>query len=209
MQTAQAYTLPEGMENPVLETGHITRRCNDHLVITCRDSVWQAMTAASCLIRPMEGDEVLFTPLPDGRAFVLAVLVRVREEAILDFPDGASLRSPLPIKLDSATAVSVTSPGTSVETANLDVRAADASVTVSACTVMTRLLRTAGERLEQSFDKLLGRYGNSHRLVREDDEVQARNVRVCAEESSLTQAGNVTQLARDLARIDAPQVHIS
>ncbi len=209
MQTAQAYTLNNAQEAPTLETGRVSARHDSHLVINCRGSVWHARTAASCLLLPGEGDEVLFTPLPDGRAFVLAVLTRGRREAVLDFPDGATLRSPLPLRLNSAVNVAMTAPSASVDAAELKIQACEATAVMASGSLVTRLLRTTGERLEQSFGRLLGRYGSSRRLVQEDDEVQARSVRVSAEGECLTQAGSVTQLARDLARIDAPRVHIS
>ncbi|MDO5537364.1 MAG: DUF3540 domain-containing protein [Desulfovibrionaceae bacterium] len=209
MKTACAYTLPSHQTSPALDTGRVTSVQNGIFLILARDSYWQARTAASCLLRPEEGDEVLFTPLPDGRAFVLAVLTRSEREAVLDFPTGASLTSPMPLNLDSATAVQISAPEAGVNTASLSVQAAEAKAAMGSVTLVARILRTCGERLEQTFGRLLGRYGSAQRMVQEDDETQARNVRVSAQETSLTQAGNVTQLARDMARIDAPQVHIS
>ena len=91
----------------------------------------------------------------------------------------------------------------------MQVQAASAEATVAEATLVTKVLRSFGERLEQTFARLMGRFGSAQRMVSGDDETQAHNVRVCVEESSLTQAGTVTQLARDVVRIDAPQVHIS
>ncbi len=209
MQTAHAYTLSGTQDAPTLDTGRVSGRQDDHITISCRGGVWHARTAASCLLLPEKGDEVLFSPLPDGRAFVVAVLTRGRHEAVLDFPDGAALRSALPLRLNSAVSVEMAAPAASVDAAELKVHACEATAVLTRGSLMVHLLRTAGERLEQSFGRLLGRYGSSHRLVQEDDEVQARSVRVSAEGECLTQAGSVTHLARDLARIDAPQVHIS
>lgn len=209
MQTATACALHNAQDAPHLETGRVLTLQDDHMTIACRDSIWHAQKAASCLIMPEAGDEVLFCPLPDGRAFALAVLTRGRHEAVLDFPDGASLRSALPLRLNSATSVELTAPDARVDAGQLQVQACEAKAVISSASLVTRLLRSAGERLEQSFVRLIGRFGSSQRMIQEDDEVQARSVRVSAREESLTQAGTVTHLARDLARIDAPQVHIS
>ncbi len=208
MQTANAYSL-DTMQAPSLETGLVLSCENDCYTLQAKDSQWQAALAASCLVRPEQHDEVLFAPLPDGRAFILAVLTRSKTPCVLHFPEGASLSSEKPIHMDSATAVQITAPLTGLETASLDVKAGEASATIASATLVTRILRTTGERLEQAFSRLLGRFGSAQRIVEHNDEVQAQNVRISAAESCVTQAASSTTLARDLARIDAPQVHIS
>lgn len=208
MQTANAYSI-DTMQAPSLETGLVLSCDNECYTLQARDSQWQAALAASCLVRPEQHDEVLFAPLPDGRAFVLAVLTRSKAPCVLHFPEGASLTSEKPIRMDSATAVRITAPLTGLETATLNVRAGEASAAIAKATLVTRILRTTGERLEQTFRRLLGCFGSAQRIVEHNDEVQAQNVRISASESCVTQAASSTTLARDLARIDAPQVHIS
>lgn len=208
MQTANAYSL-DTVQTPSLETGLVLASENDCYTVQAKGSQWQAALAASCLVRPEQHDEVLFAPLPDGRAFILAVLTRSKAPCVLHFPDGASLTSEKPISMDSATAVQITAPMTGLETASLDVRAGEASAAIASATLVTRILRTTGERLEQTFRRFLGCFGSAQRIVEHNDEVQAQNVRISASESCLTQAASSTTLARDLARIDAPQVHIS
>ncbi len=208
MQTANAYSI-DTMQAPSLDTGLVLSCEKDCYILQTRDSQWQAALAASCLVRPEQHDEVLFAPLPDGRAFILAVLIRGKAPCVLHFPEGASLTSQKPIRMDSATAVRITAPLTGLETASLDVRAGEASAAITRATLVTRILRTTGERLEQTFRRLLGCFGSAQRIVENNDEVQAQNVRISASESCLTQAASSTTLARDLVRIDAPQVHIS
>lgn len=212
MTTIHAYSSPlppHGEAAPRLETGRVLAVSDGGLRLQARDGCWQAQLAASCLLRPQCEDEVLFAPLPDGRAFVLAVLTRAPGEAVIAFPHGAALQSPLPIRLDSLSALQMSAPKTAVVTADLRLEAVEATATLDRANLVVRLLRSAGERLEQTFEKLLGRFGSSWRMVREEDDLQARNVRVAAQEGSLTQAASITQLAGEVARIDAPQVHIS
>ena len=183
--------------------------CERAVRIQSSDCTWKASVAASCLLVPELGDEVLFAPLDDGRAFVLAILTRKATEAQLDFPHGVRVASPAPVRLQSSQTLEITAADTSLATGALQIQAASAEATVAEATLVTRVLRSFGERLEQTFARLMGRFGSAQRMVSGDDETQAHNVRVCVEESSLTQAGTVTQLARDVVKIDAPQVHIS
>ena len=92
MQTANAYSI-DTMQAPSLETGLVLSCDNECYTLQARDSQWQAALAASCLVRPEQHDEVLFAPLPDGWAFVLAVLTRSKAPCVLHFPEGASLTS--------------------------------------------------------------------------------------------------------------------
>ena len=209
MQSAQAYTMEAAQQSPTLETGRILAGGSGVYSVQTEDSRWQASAAASCLVRPECGDEVLFTPLPDGRAFILAVLTRSETACVLDFPHGASLASAKQLNLDSAEALNLHAPDTSLETAHLAVRSGEVAATVNKATLVTRFLKSCGECLEQTFNHLLGRYESSKRLVEHTDELQAENVRISASDSCMTQAASSTTLARDLVRIDASQVHIS
>ena len=176
---------------------------------TACTSTWKASVAASCLLAPEIGDEVLFAPLDDGRAFVLAVLTRKATEAQLAFPHGVRVASPAPVRLQSSQTLELTAADTSLATGSLQVQAASAEATIASASLVTRMLRSFGERLEQTFARFAGRFGSAQRLISGDDETQAQNMRVCVQDCSLTQAGTVTQLAKDVVRIDAPQVHIS
>lgn len=204
-----AYAAPRSADAPTLETGRVMEADDARLVLLGRGCRWHAQPAASCLPLPQQGDEVLFTPLPDGRAFVLAVLTREVGEAVLRFPHGARLESPLPLRLSSATALRMTAPDTSLDAARLEVRAAEAKAVLGECGLLARTLRAAGQRLEQTFERLTARLGSSARLVRGHDETQAASSRLAVSGQATVQAGGIDQTAAETVRIDAPQVHIS
>ncbi|WP_165067400.1 DUF3540 domain-containing protein [Desulfovibrio sp. ZJ200] len=194
---------------PTLETGCVLEAGRASLILLGRGCRWHAQPAASCLLAPQKGDEVLFAPLPDGRAFVLAVLTRGESEAVLHFPHGATLNSPLPLRLNSATALRLTAPETDLDAARLEVRAAKAQAVLGECGLLARTLRAAGQRLEQTFERLTARLGSSARLVRGHDETQAASSRLAVSGQAAVQAGGIEQTAAEIVRIDAPQVHIS
>lgn len=204
-----AYAAPRSAQAPTLQTGRVMEAGDAGLVLLGQGCRWHAQPAASCLLAPQKGDEVLFAPLPDGRAFVLAVLTRGESEAVLHFPHGAALNSPLPLRLNSATALRLTAPDTGLDAARLEVRAAKAKAVLGECGLLVRTLRAAGQRLEQTFERLTARLGSSARLVRGHDELQAASSRIAVSGQAAVQAGAIDQTAAEMVRIDAPQVHIS
>ena len=194
-------TLRSGFVLPATQT--------ETLRVDCEGTVWRAQRAASCLLTPQDGDEVLLAPLADGRAFILAVLARAEREAELAFPHGVRVTSPLPVRLASASALDFTAPDASLNAARLTVRAGEVAVSAADCSLLTRTLRSAGQRLEQTFDSFVARLGQAVRMVHGHDETQAASARLAVTGTATTHAGTIDQTAANLVRVDAPQVHIS
>lgn len=197
-------------EEASLGTGRVIRVENGHVTLMAKGFSLQAAVAASCLLAPEPNDEVLFAPLPDGRAFILAILTREdKKEARLRFPDGLSIESPRAVRIASRTALSLDAPESGITAATLKVEAAEMHAKAALCTVLAQTIRTAGDRLESCFARLFSRLGSSRRIIVDHDETQAGSSRLAVSDTALVQAKTVTHTAADMVRIDAPQVHVS
>jgi hypothetical protein len=171
--------------------------------------VWRAFIAASCLLRPSAGDEVLVAPLNDGRAFILAVLNRFAREACLDFPHGVEIRAGQALKLNSATSLTMDAPQSSLIAAELTVQAGSIQAQAGFCALLARTIKIAGRKLDSCFEQFWGRFASSRRMVSGHDEVQAGSSRLASCGTVQVQADSIHHVAAKLARIDAQQTHIS
>jgi hypothetical protein len=198
---AATFTLVSGM----------VRAIEDDLVSLEADDGgrWRAFIAASCLLRPSVGDEVLLAPLNDGRAFILAVLNRCPQEARLDFPHGLEIRAGQALKLNSAAALTMEAPQSSLTAAELTVQAGSIQAQAGFCALLARTVKIAGHKLDSCFEQFWGRFASSRRMVSGHDEVQAGSSRLASGGTVQVQADSIHHVAAKLARIDAEQTHIS
>jgi hypothetical protein len=191
-------------------SGLVEEAAEGEVTVRCPDSLWHGQVAASCLLRPQAGDEVLLAPLADGRAFILAVLTRAgKGPACLDFPQGVEIESPGLIGLRSQGSLELSAPYSRLTAGELKVEAGEIKASAGVCGLLARTLRAAGEKLENTFARFRGRYDSSSRIVSGHDDTQAGSSRLSAEGGVQVQAGNIHHTAQDMVRIDSRQVHIS
>jgi hypothetical protein len=191
-------------------TGTVREIQDDLVSLEAADgSGWRAFIAASCLLRPAPGDEVLLAPLNDGRAFILAVLNRFAQEACLDFPHGVEIRAGQALRLNSAAALIMNAPQSSLTAAELTVQAGSIQAQAGFCALLARTIKTAGQKLESCFEQFWGRFDSSRRLVSGHDETQVGSSRLASGGAVHVQADSIHHVAAKLARIDAEQTHIS
>lgn len=179
------------------------------LVGTGTGPAW-AIPAASCLLAPEAGDEVLLSILPDGRLFILSVLVRAGEgQAVLDFPDGLRLRAGSDVSIASAGELTLAGAEAGIEAGRIAVRAAEVACDAGLFSLLAERVRAAGVKVETAFERLVSRLGSSVRFVKEHDETQAGSVRTLASESHVVQAETIVQTAEKSVKIDADQIHLA
>jgi hypothetical protein len=207
MKTQAQTEMPEYICG---HSGLVEKAEAEEITVRCRDGVWHGQAAASCLLPPLPGDEVLLAPLPDGRAFILAVLTRADSgPARLDFPQGVEIASPHSISLRSRDSLELSAPRSSLTSAQLKVEAGEITAVAAVCGLLARTLRAAGEKLENTFACFRGRYNSSSRIVSRHDDSQVGSSRLSAGGGVHVQAGSIHHTAQDMVRIDSRQVHIS
>lgn len=184
--------------------------------------------AASCLLRPEQGDLALVALPAASRstAFVLAVLERGEADspAMLDLHSGARLCAPAGgVHIEAAQGITLSTPAElSASSGSMSFAADDMSFTAGSVRwlvstfsflgkalelVTQRFTETATER-ETQAGTWTQRLGDSFRHVEDLDETQAGMVRTLARDTALLH-GRVTHVqAEEFVKVDGQEVHL-
>ena len=203
-QPACGQTSPSVLVGRIASAGTEDTPC----AVLLPDGLFTARTAASCLLAPAAGDEVLVSTLADGRAFILAVLVRGTSLPRLDLPEGATLHCPGDLSLATDGRLEIRSTEASLSSGELGIRAADIHASAQNAQLSVCRLKVFAETVRHTFKNLTATIGRCLRLV-DHDETRAQNSRLAVSGDAVTQAGAITQLAGTSVRVDAPSVHIA
>ncbi len=194
------------------------RRDARGLTVETSNGPFDARVAASCLLHPDDGDEVLVAIPPRGSVYVLAVLER-------DETRPARLRVEASSGLDLASAGAVAVRGESVDvTARRELHLASEQLGVHAnqgTVVVDRLMASGRELLAQvgavkgvldsldtTVQRVHERIGRAVRLVEETDLTRAGDIDQRAEGSLVMRAKDAMVTARRLFRVDGEQIHL-
>jgi len=169
-------------------------------VLTARGETC-ARRAASCLVPPAAGDEVALFVAGDGRAFVTAILVRAEGSAVdIDVEGDLRIRAGGMMSLASKA---------------LSLSAEEGSVVLSRLTVLARSLaasaasvQVAARTVDGVFDRLSQTVKSCFRKVEELDHLRAERVDYRTEQEMCLRSENFLVGARQLAKVDAEQIHI-
>lgn len=177
--------------------------------------------AASCLLRPEQGDLALVALPADARstAFVLAVLERGEADspAILDLQSGVRLCAPEGgVHIEAAQGISLSTPAEfSASSGSMSFAAGSVRWLVGTFSFLGKVLElvtqrfteTAAER-ETQAGTWTQRLGDSFRHVEDMDETQAGMVRTLARDTALLH-GRVTHVqAEEFVKVDGQEVHL-
>lgn len=177
--------------------------------------------AASCLLRPEQGDLALVALPAASRstAFILAVLERSEADspATLDLHSGARLNAPAGgVHIEAAQGISLSTPAEfSASAGSMSFAAGSVRWLVSTFSflgkalelVTQRFTETAAER-ETQAGTWTQRLGDSFRHVEDMDETQAGMVRTLARDTALLH-GRVTHVqAEEFVKVDGQEVHL-
>lgn len=174
--------------------------------------------AASCLMKPQVGDEVLVCLLPDRRAFVLAVLVRdgVRKTEISVDGD-LSLRAEHGcVEIAASEGVSVVTPrNVEMVAGKLSIRAVAAVLASEAITMVGKTVHQEVDRvklvartLDTTLERFTQRAKQSFRLIQETDHLRAERVDYVAEKSITMHGEHAIVTAQELVKVDGGQIHL-
>jgi hypothetical protein len=184
--------------------------------------------AASCLLRPEQGDLALVALPADARstAFILAVLERGEADspATLDLQSGVRLCSPEgSVHIEAAKGISLSTPAElSASSDNMSFVSGNMTFAAGGVRWLTgtfsflgkvlelvtqRFTETAAER-ETQAGTWTQRLGDSFRHVEDMDETQAGMVRTLARDVALLH-GRVTHVqAEEFVKVDGQEVHL-
>ncbi|HEY3818505.1 MAG TPA: DUF3540 domain-containing protein [Polyangiaceae bacterium] len=178
----------------------------------------RARRAASCLVAPEAGDEVAIIVTGDGRVFVTAVLVRAEDRPIEIAVDGdlrISARGGS-CHIDATDGVEIRAEGAlSLVSKALNLRAVEGSMVLSKLTVLASSIlghsdavRIAAQAFESFCDRVSQTAKVCQRTVEEIDLLRAGAVDYRTENEMCLRSENFLVGARNLAKVDAEQIHI-
>jgi hypothetical protein len=191
---------------------------DDPLLVRAAGIEYRADRAASCLLRPTKGDEVLVALLPDRRAFVLAVLTRADGERTEIRVEGdLTLRSEQGrVDIASPAGVSVVTPEEiTMVSGRLSLRAVATTLASEAVAVVGKTVtgeidrvKLAAKSLDSVLDRFTQRVKRSIRMIEESDHVRAERIDYAAEKSVRLHAENTVITAKELVKVDGGQIHL-
>jgi Protein of unknown function (DUF3540) len=179
---------------------------------------YDAERAASCLLAPKQGDEVLVALLPDRRAYVLAVLEREEGSGTEICVEGdLRLRSETGrVELSSAEGVSVVTPrDITMIAGSLSVRAVATALASEAITLVSKTVACELDRVRlaaRTFDAVLDRFTQrakqSIRVIEESEHLRAGRIDYVADKSVTLHAENTIVTAKELVKVDGAQIQL-
>jgi hypothetical protein len=214
--TSVAFKLSH--PEPSYRVGTVVATEEGEITVRADDGVLGAERAASCLVAPAAGDEVAVLITGDGRAFVLAVLVRAGGEAV-EIAVKGDLRISAhggSCRIAASEDVELSADGTmSLVSKVLSLRAVEGSVLLSKLTLLASsvLAHTDGavvaaKTLDWFCDRLSQTVKRCYRTVEELDLLRAARIDYRTEREMCLRSENFLVGARKLAKVDAEQIHI-
>ncbi|WP_297906414.1 DUF3540 domain-containing protein [Thiomonas sp.] len=184
---------PASDESVTLARGTVVQADDDGCRVLCEHRSLAARPAASCLLRPRAGDDVLLL-LGEPSPVVLAVLVREHDHGSVRLPGGAELQG---------------DPGVlRLRTQRLDMRCGTVELRASELRALFGRLQASGREWIARLERSLLELGDSVRRVRGLDETQAAQQRVRVEGRLHMQCGDASLVARRRVRVDGDQIDL-
>jgi len=209
------------IETPTLALGYavVESVTDDGILVRTTEGRLRARKAASCLLVPGPGDQVLLSEDTFGRTYVLAVLERSDHhtdnrlalsgptrmtvadgDLTLTADHGVDLASPNRIGLSAATL--------QVHAARADIGLEETTVAGRSLSASFERIRTVARTMDSFVRQWVQRMSSCFRYVREVDETQAASARQLVEGTLTVQTGNSVHMAEGHVKIDAEQIHL-
>lgn len=217
MKTAAARRYPA--YDPVHLLGRVIAREDDGSYrVDCDGRAWRARRAASCLLAPDIGDDVLISGPDPARVYLIAVVAQAdASRARLELPGDVTLASTDgDLSLESAKAITLRGrAAVRVETEDLELRARDARcvaeriryvATEMQATVGTT--RLVGKAYEAVMDRMMLMSRLSFRTTEEVEQVRAGTLDYQAEQAARLHANYTMVTGGELVKVDAKQIHM-
>ncbi len=177
----------------------------------------RARLAASCLMRPDPGDEVLLARLDSGELYVLAVLERAAPARLVVDGDLTVQVSQGELTIAARDGVNVVSANDIqlTTTKRLGLRAAQGELFVDELAYLGRKLvanvahaRSVFGAVDTAADRIVQRAKRAYRFVEELDQLRTAYLDYTAKENARIRAHNALVSAEQLFKVDAEQIHL-
>jgi hypothetical protein len=200
------------------EVGTVTAVEDHEIVVSTSLGERRARRAASCLVAPAVGDEVALITTAVHRAFVIAILIAAEDRAVEIAVDGdlsISARGGS-CRITASDSVELHAEGTlSLISRVLNLRAEEGGVILSKLTVLASSLlghlesaRLAATSVDAFFEHVTQTAKSWHRKVDDLDTLRAGHVDYRTDAEMCLRSENFLVGARNLAKLDAEQIHI-
>ncbi|MBB1598111.1 DUF3540 domain-containing protein [Achromobacter sp. UMC46] len=214
-----AASLNRMAYDPVHLLGEVLRCEPDgSFAVACDGRAWSARRAASCLLAPQPGDEVLISGPDPSRVYLIAVTVQAEpahatletqgELVLRSLGGNVLVQSAGEVMLQGQGAVRVRTPEYAVEAD--DERHACKRVRMVAEQLHATIgeTRLAGRSYEAVLDRMTLMARLSMRSVSEVEQVRAGSIDYQAEQTARLHASYTLVTGADLVKVDAKQIHM-
>lgn len=219
MATPAASPHPQLRYDPVQLLGTVIKfQGEDNWLVRCDGADWCVMRAASCLLAPAQGDEVLIAgPVPE-QVYLIAVIRQADPSAahlelqgdvhIASTGGRISLKAAGGLDLSAGESMDLASETFALRSQRaqltideLDYLGRQAALAVSKASWVGSVCEVVVDRISQVADSVF-------RLVRKSDQVRAGRLDYEAEESVRLHGGHTLVTAKNLVKVDADQIHM-
>lgn len=219
MAMPAARSTPSLRYDPVQLLGTVSRLGDGRqYTVHCDGKDWEVERAASCLLAPAVGDEVLISgPVPE-QVYLIAVIRQAEQGAtrlqlegdveIASTGGGISLQAARHLTLQCEEGMALSSESLALRAQrsqmaldDLEYLGREAHIALGRANWVGSLLEVAVDRITQVAHSVL-------RLVRDTDQLRAGRLDYEAEQMARVHGGHALLTARNVVKVDADQIHM-
>ncbi len=205
---------------PMLEYGVIERRMGAGFQALVSGRMVEAVSAASCLLRPSPGDLVLLCLDRSGTAYILSILERRNEDAAVSdlvfdgdvnveiMRGNLHIRTGEDIALSSAKNISLSTHALGISAAEGDARISSLNFLGNFLNARIEKIKVLADSVDTIFRRAVQRLTSSFRYIEEHEEIQSASTRMLVEGTLTMQTKHTMHTAEGHIKIDAEQIHL-
>jgi hypothetical protein len=185
-----------------LTKGLVLETDDDLTLVSTDQGLVQATCAASCFIRPQNGDEVLiYKDEGESEAFVLAILRRNKQidEAEIVLPTRSRLKSEH-LTLDT--------PILDTQASQIDVKTNKINLKGDLISLNFSIFQQVGRIFTSFFRSFLCRSKEAHLEVEETSVINASRIKLTAKDDLIARSSNLDLQAKDSVKIDGRSIRL-
>jgi hypothetical protein len=211
--------METGPAPAVEQTFGIVESIGDVFSVRVGGATIVARRAASCLLEPGPGDQVLVA-LSDRASFVLAVLVqapRPTPGGVLSLEGDVTLRSRQGkvaivanegIHITSASEIGLNAPDLNIRSLKTTIFSESLSYIGRRIDTEVERIKLAARAIDSAVDRVSARVKRSFRTVEEMEQVRAKELDIVVEGNASIHGENALVSADKLVKVDGEQVHL-
>ncbi|OZI35306.1 hypothetical protein CEG14_09390 [Bordetella genomosp. 1] len=201
---------PGGAGQPVHALGEVAMVVGPEYVVRTDTRQWRCRRAASCLLAPVPGDEVLVSGPDEDRVYIIAVTLQtdpsvarlqVEGELVLGARAGITLDSAAALRLQARERLELQAPVADCAVDTLSYRGKEARLTVGQ-------VRLTGRIYELVVDKLVQMARNALRLTEETDQTRVGVLDMEARQTARLHGTYNVVTGEELVKVDGRQIHM-